>query len=423
VSTGISAPDQPGLLSQLRETQREAASRTEAVRVQLPLTYLRQQAHLTAPASGLALAQKALNNAHQVSARLLQRYGIEPEELADHLHIETSTVTEVLGGGGAPVVLLDLEDGVAPHMVDEARSNAVTLLRDTDRGQSLCFVRPAGVQDPRCADDLLEVLMRAGEGIAPDLYPLDGIVIPKIRHVHEVEWLDGVLTVVEDTLGLQPNTIRVSFQIETGWGVLNLPQLAVAAKLRLAGIILGTVDLSADLGLPEVRYRHPVCEWARTVIVAVAGAMGVPAIDGMTLDFPVGLPDLSPAENHAHVLNRILANFEDTGHSIDVGMSGRWTGHPLQLLATELAFRAAFSPAFIEALISELEAFLEATAADKGAVAGARGELLDVGTDRHVRSQLRRATARGYVAPHRAVELGVISDAEAVDLRRRAEKT
>jgi citrate lyase beta subunit len=299
----------------------------------------------------------------------------------------------------------------------------VTLLRDTDRGQSLCFLRTAGVEDPRCADDLLDVLMRAGEGTAPDLYPLDGIVIPKIRHVHEVEWLDGVLSIVEESLGLQTNRIRVSFQIETGWGVINLPQLAVAAKHRLAGIILGTVDLSADLGLPEVRYRHPVCEWARMSIVAVAGAMGVPAIDGMTLDFPVGLPDLTPEENHSHVLDRIRANFDDTGHSIDLGMSGRWTGHPLQLLATELAFRAAFSPAFIESRVSELEAFLAATAADLGAVAGSRGELLDVGTDRHVRSQLRRATAWGYVPSQRAVELGLISEAESLDLSRRAAKT
>jgi citrate lyase beta subunit len=284
----------------------------------------------------------------------------------------------------------------------------------------LCFVRTAGIEDPRCADDLLDVLIGAGEGRAPELYPLDGIVIPKIRHVHEVEWLDGVLSAVEDSLGLKPNTIRVSFQIETGWGVINLPELAIAAKLRLAGIILGTVDLSADLGLPEVRYRHPVCEWARMNVVAVAGAMGVPAIDGMTIDFPVGLADLTPEENHAHVLDRMLANFEDAGHSIDVGMSGRWTGHPLQLLATELAFRNAFSPALIESRISDLETFLEASRAGKGAVAGARGELLDIGTDRHVRNQLRRATAWGYVEPRRAADLGVITQAEADDLRRRA---
>ena len=252
-------------------------------------------------------------------------------------------VEGLLSGGGAPVVMLDLEDGVAPQMVRAARENAIRLMRDVDRGSSLCFLRPAGIEDPRCADDLIELLVGAGAGLAPAEYPLDGIVVPKIRHVHEVEWVDGVLTAVEHELGLQRNRIRVSYLVETGWGVLNLPDLAVAGQARLAGIILGTVDLSADILLPEVRYRHPVCEWARMVIVAVAGAMGVPAIDGMTLNFPVASADNTPQANHELVLDRMMANIEDARHSIDVGMSGRWTGHPLQLVATELAFARAFS--------------------------------------------------------------------------------
>ncbi len=406
------------LRERFRASQTEAVRRGEAARAQLPLPYLRQQAHLTAPASEFTLAQKALTNAHAVSARLMDRYGIEADELASRLDLPATAVAEVLGGRGAPVVLLDLEDGIAPHMIQEARSNAVRLLREVDRGSTLCFIRPAGIEDPRCADDLVDILIRAGEGRAPNAYPLDGIVLPKIRHVHEVEWLEEVLSTIEDQLGLSRYRIRVSFQIETGWGVLNLTQLALAGRDRLAGIILGTVDLSADLGLPEVRYRHPICEWARMTIVTVAGAMGVPAIDGMTLDFPVGLPGLSPAENHALVVDRMAANFDDARHSIDVGMSGRWAGHPLQLLATELAFRAAFSPTVIDGLIAELEAFRGATADDKGAVAGSRGELLDIGTDRHVRAQLRRAAAWGYITAQRAEELGLISAAEAEDLSR-----
>jgi citrate lyase beta subunit len=314
--------------------------------------------------------------------------------------------------------LLDLEDGVAPQMVAAARDNAVRLLRDVDRGSSLCFLRPAGIEDPRCADDLVELLLGAGSGLAAGEYPLDGIVVPKIRHVHEVEWIDGVLTAIERELGLEPNRIRVSYQVETGWGVLNLPQIALAGRARLAGIILGTVDLSADLLLPEVRYRHPVCEWARTVIVAVAGAMGVPAIDGMTLNFPVGSADNTPQANHDLVLDRMIANMEDALHSIDAGMSGRWTGHPLQLVATELAFARAFSPESLETQLADLEAFTEATNADRGAIAGNAGQLLDIGTDRHVRAVLRRAVAWGYIPEARAVSLGLISESERAPERR-----
>lgn len=418
--TDTAADTRDELIRDAHETQQNAVLRSQSARTELPLAYLRQQAHLTAPASEFALAEKALTNAHAVSARLMSRYDIDIEDLALRFELDPTVVADVLHGRGAPVVLLDLEDGVAPNMVDEARSNAVRLLRDVDRGPTLCFIRPAGIEDPRCADDLVNILLPAGDGLAPNSYPLDGIVIPKIRHVHEVEWLDSVLSTIEDQLGLPRNRIRVSFQIETGWGVLNLPQLATAGRQRLAGIILGTVDLSADLALPEVRYRHPICEWARMMIVSVAGALGVPAIDGMTLDFPVGLASLTTEENHALVLERIASNFDDARHSIDVGMSGRWAGHPLQLLATELAFRSVFSPRMIDALVSELEAFRAAGADNKGAVAGSRGELLDIGTDRHVRTRLRRAAAWGYITPDKAEALGLVTPGEAHELRRSA---
>jgi citrate lyase beta subunit len=182
---------------------------------------------------------------------------------------------------------------------------------------------------------------------------------------------------------------------------------------RLAGLILGTVDLAADVLIPQVQYRHPVCEWARIQMVTVGGAVGVPAIDGMTLDFPIGLSDLSPDENRELVLRRMHENFTDTRHSIDVGMAGRWVGHPLQLVATLLAFRSSFSAEAMREDIETVERFAEALSDEKGAVAGARGELLDIGTDRHVRSKLRRATAWGLLAPERALELGVVSAEEA----------
>jgi hypothetical protein len=95
------------LRERFRASQTEAVRRGEAARAQLPLPYLRQQAHLTAPASEFTLAQKALTNAHAVSARLMDRYGIEADELASRLDLPATAVAEVLGGRGAPVVLLD----------------------------------------------------------------------------------------------------------------------------------------------------------------------------------------------------------------------------------------------------------------------------------------------------------------------------
>jgi citrate lyase beta subunit len=409
--TRASAAESTAGADGLPRSQAEVSRRTAALRARLPLRYLRQQAHLTAPASDYRLAEKALGNSGAVAARLLDRHGIDHSQLAHTLGVSPQVVAQEIASP-TPLVVIDIEDGVAPQMLPEARANAARVIRETPRGETLCFLRPAGVLEPRCAEDLQEILVQAGSGLAAEDYPLDGIVVPKLRHVHEVEWLYDLLATIESALGLEAGRIRVSYLIETGWGVLNLPQLVVAGIDRLAGLILGTVDLSADLLLPEVRYRHPICEWARDMIVAVAGSVGVPAIDGMTLDFPVARAELSAEQNRALLLERMQSNFRDALHSIDRGMSGRWVGHPLQLLATMLAFRSAFADEAIETQVGQLLRFSEAMASGSGAVVGASSELLDIGTDRHVRQLLRRATAWGLLPPSRARALGLLDSTE-----------
>ncbi len=399
--------NQPEVRDRLLARQRELLAGFATRRVELPLRYLRQQAHLTAPASHPGLAEKALRDAHEVARRLLARYGIDAADVAQRLEVGAETVEAVLRESGAPVVVLDLEDGVAPGGEARARANAVTLLRDVERGNTLCFLRSAGVLDQRCSDDLLEVLLGAGGSRPAGACPVDGIVLPKVRHPEELEWLEELLRGVELALGLPKATIRVSLQVETAWALLNLTELAARAGARLAGLILGTVDLSSDLLLPEVRYRHPACEWARLMLVTVGSAVGVPAIDGMTMELPVPPPGGTPAENRELVLARMRTNYDDCQHSIESGMSGRWTGHPLQLVATEIAFRAAFPRETLDALLRELEIFAAASEVGRGAIATEEGKLIDVATDHHARLLLRRAAAWGQLDAERGAALGL----------------
>jgi citrate lyase subunit beta/citryl-CoA lyase len=401
-------------LVDVANSAREAALQaTAGRRGELPLRYLRQQVHLTAPASDSALALKAISDACGAARRGLARYEITPEDIAERLDMDVTAVhDEVERAGTAPLVMLDLEDGVPPNLVDEARREAVRLFRDGEWADCLRFYRPSSLASERCVDDLIAVLTGAGEGLEPSDYPIDGIIFPKLQHAHEVQWLDNRLSDVENALGLDPNRIRVIYLIETGWGLANLDELAVAGIDRLAGIALGTVDLSADVGIPHVHFRHPLCEWARNVIVTVAGGAKVPAIDGMTLDFPVGRRELSLRENHDLVLDRIEQCFDDASHSIELGMAGRWVGHPVQLLATMLAFRAAFPAEDIETELDKLERFSVAMTDGKGAVAGGNSELLDVGTDTHTRARLRRAAAWRLVDPQRLTSYGIVTPDE-----------
>ena len=403
-----------GILN-LRDTaMREAlrlAKAGQADRTALPLSYLRQQAHLTAPAANRELAVKALSSPLSVASRLLDRFDIDAVAIGDRLSVDPALVTDVLAGDGAPVVVLDLEDGIAPQLASQARANVVAATREVPRGKTLRFVRPAGLDDSRCVDDLTTMLIGAAAGLPAAEYPIDGVVFPKVRRPEEVEWLHGLLSTIETQVGLEPNRIRVTYQVETAWGLLNLAEIALAAKERLSGLILGTVDLSAELMLPSIRYAHPISEWARRAMITVAGAMGVPAIDGMTLGFPVARPDLSRTENRTHLLDRMAASFDDTRYSIDVGMAGRWVGHPLQLVAALLAFRSTYTPQWAEGIAHSVETFSQALARDAGAVAN-YGELMDVGTDRYNRMILRRAAAWGVIDHDRAIQLGLISASE-----------
>jgi len=160
------------LLERARAGQEIARAETTALRTQLPFRYLRQQSHLTAPANDYSLAEKAITSAPGIAARLLKRYGITEVELAKRLGVSTEDVRTALETA-TPLVLLDLEDGVPPPLVKDARANAVRLFREADWGSSLRFFRPASLTEERCAEDITEVLMRSAEGIPPDRYPID----------------------------------------------------------------------------------------------------------------------------------------------------------------------------------------------------------------------------------------------------------
>ena len=146
----------------------------------------------------------------------------------------------------------------------------------------------------------------------------------------------------------------------------------------------------------------------------MAGAVGVPAIDGMTLDYPVADPALDPAANRTRWLDRMRLVYDDAIRARDLGMLGKWVGHPAQLFAVLLAYDAGMTDESLEHEAAKLEAYTTALAAEQGATMIA-GVMSDRATDRHARVVLRQAAAQGRFPADRAVALGVISEAERGD--------
>jgi len=385
----------------------------------LPLRYWRQQAHFTTPAADGQMARKAVEGGTAAMGRLLQRWRIEPTELADRLGADVSLVEDLLQRPRrAPLVMLDGEDAQAlrEDVTDLGLRTAADVLADADwRGDGppmLRFFRPPGFALGSTAHDLYTLLWALAERSGPGALPLDGIVFPKVDHPEEVDLLYAMLSEAEEALGLPEGSIRVALLVESGWAAVQLAQIAQRAASRLSGLIFGLADYSADLGLPQISNEHPLADWARAEIVAVAGAARVPAIDGMTLDYPVADPALDDAQNRRRFLDRMALAFDDTVRARSFGMSGKWVGHPAQLFAVLLAFEGAFGTAALEEEAGKLEAYRVAVEEEARGAMIIGGVMSDRATDRHARAVLRQAVAMGRFDPERAVTLGVIEATE-----------
>lgn len=393
-------------------------------RQDLPLRYWRQQVHFTTPASGTPA--KALTALRAVP-RLLERLDLSMEAVAEHLGVDAAPLASVLEGDGRPpAVLLDAEDAVADtaEAARQARSGAAACFADADWGHTLRLFRPAGLALDGCIDDLTQVLTAvATRPGAP--FPIDAIMWPKAERADEIAWLSGLLGRLEDHLGLAQDSIRLQFLVESARAVQCLPELAEAAGARLTGIVWGIADYSADIGLPQIRNDHPACDWARCALVNTAGASGVPAIDSMTLNYPTPLhrgQSLSAdqrAQNRAKVLAALAQVYRDARHGIDLGMSGKWVGHPLQAWLVLAAYRTALAPEQLDRDLADIEAYRRAVAGGSGAAIigeGMNAYMADRASDRHVRARLRRAAAWGLLDPARAEALGLITPQERAQL-------
>lgn len=383
-------------------------------RAELPLKFLRQGAHFTTPASNYDMLLKAVAGGYAASQKILAKAGIAVEELGTKLGLPAAEVRQVLEADPkAPLIMVDGEDAQAlrEDVVRQGRINAVRIFREGDWGPTLRFYRPSGLRLPYCVQDLQEVLLKSGEGLSPERYPIDGVIFPKVEHPEELIWLCDLLGDIETRLRLPENRIRIQFLVESAWAIAQLPALVSACLDRLAGIIWGIADYSADVGLPKIENHHPMCTWARASIINMAAAVGVPAIDCMTVNYPIADPKLSEAQNRERILDRLKECYDDACLGFALGMDGKWVGHPLQLFIVTLAHRATFREEDLRHEVGKIEAYQKAVEEARGTTI-IEGVMSDRATDRHARARLRKAIATRRLDSSVGIRLGIIGKRE-----------
>jgi citrate lyase subunit beta/citryl-CoA lyase len=167
----------------------------------------------------------------------------------------------------ADVLILDLEDAVAPEAKREARNQVVNAVKAGGYGQREVVIRVNGLNTPWGYGDLAAVA-EAGA---------DAILIPKTENIETVRQAEAVLAANN-----APDELSIWCMMETPRATLNAESIAGASR-RVACFVMGTSDLAKDLHAKHTRDRLPLITGIGLCLLA-ARAYGLAILDGVHLD-------------------------------------------------------------------------------------------------------------------------------------------
>jgi citrate lyase subunit beta/citryl-CoA lyase len=210
---------------------------------------------------------------------------------------------------GADVVIVDLEDAVAPQAKAMARGLTREWLTAQRRAAPAAqlWVRINALDTPLWRDDVDAVLAAAP----------DGLMVPKASGPAQLQRLGGELHDREQRLGLTRGATRLLPLVsETPAAALGIADYAAVTLPRLVGLTWGAEDLSAALGAS--RKRDAEGRWTdtfrmvRAQVLLAAHACHVAPIDTLHADFRdlAGL-ERAARESHADGFAGMLAIHPD----------------------------------------------------------------------------------------------------------------
>jgi citrate lyase subunit beta / citryl-CoA lyase len=162
------------------------------------------------------------------------------------------------------VVILDLEDSVAPDAKAEARAGAVAAVREGGFGGREVVIRANGLDTPWGADDLAAAA-KAGP---------DAVLVPKISAPED---LSGIRTAVGGDLPIWA-------MIETCAAMFRLDALgAESANMGVEAWVIGSNDLAKEMRCPLTVEREPLIA-ALSLSLMAARAHRLAIIDGVFND-------------------------------------------------------------------------------------------------------------------------------------------
>jgi citrate lyase subunit beta/citryl-CoA lyase len=252
---------------------------------------------------------------------------------------------------GADVVIIDLEDSIAPERKEAARKAAFDFLQSVNGkpGRPKLFVRINGLDTGMTDADL--------DAVVPG--KPDAVVFPKAEGGRSVIHLDAKLTAREAVSDLPGDSVMVLAQaVESAAGLFQAGTYRDVSP-RLIGLTWGPEDLAAEVGAEANRDADGALtepyRLARSMCLFGAAAARLPAIETVYVDY-----------RNEEGLRR------DTEIARRDGFAGRLAIHPAQVPI----INEVFTPS--AAQIEKAQALVAAFAAQPGAGAiGIDGKMYD----------------------------------------------
>lgn len=241
----------------------------------------------------------------------------------------------------ADVLILDLEDAVAPAQKAHAREQVLAAVTEGGYGRRELVVRVNGFDTEWGRKDI-EAFANA---------PISALCLPKVESAAEIH---AVVQVLQQA-GATPS-LKLWAMAETPRGILAVSDIA-GAHPRMDGIVLGTSDLAKDLRVPHTPQRLGMLTSLGLCVLA-ARAHGIDVFDGVHLDLDDEQGLLKACEQ-----------------GVELGFDGKTLIHPKQIAVTNQVFSPS---AEILARAEKIQLAWQAAEAEGKGVVLVDGRLVEV---------------------------------------------
>ena len=224
-------------------------------------------------------------------------------------------------------VMADLEDACPYEFKgDKSRATMVEALNTLDFGKKVITVRPNNIRSEFFRGDMEAILSGAVD-------KFHGIIIPKCNGPEDVKLVSDTLDELEKKNGWKTK-LAIEALIERPGALESALDMAKASS-RMAGLIFGIADYTAELGVDPsacLDIQNEVFYYEKKAVITAAKAAGLHAIDNVYLG--LWRKDDTP-ERIKEVEDGLRKKVQG---SALIGMDGTWVIHPQQAVISNEAF-------------------------------------------------------------------------------------